>query len=153
VALRAAPDARVVAEDEEGRPAAVFRRLGKGATLYLGSFPVPRDPFGAEGLAALVADFATLAGAERPAVVEGRGGRVVEARLLEGAGARHLLVILNAEAEPQELAVRVPGRRLGDAVDLETGERHELGHGPGGARLTVRLEAGDARAYRVEQIG
>ena len=78
---------------------------------------------------------------------------MVEARLLEGPGGRHLLVILNAEAEPQELAVRVPGRRLDDAVDLETGECHELGHGPSGARLMVRLEAGDARACRVEQIG
>ena len=60
---------------------------------------------------------------------------------------------LNAEPEPQEVAVRVSGRRLGTAVDLESGHEHETGHGPHGARLTVRLEAGDARAFRVEEIG
>ena len=65
----------------------------------------------------------------------------------------HWLVMLNAEPNPEELAVRVHGRRLGNAVDVETGDEHEMGHGPGGARLTVRLEAGDARAFRVEEIG
>ena len=54
VALRAAPDARVVAEDEHRRLVAVFHRFGQ-----------------------------------------------------------HLLAVLNAEPRPQELAVLVPGRRLG----------------------------------------
>jgi hypothetical protein len=61
--------------------------------------------------------------------------------------------VLNAEPGPQEAAVLVPGRRLGAAVDLETGDEHAMGDGPDGARLTVRLEAGDARAFKEEEIG
>jgi beta-galactosidase GanA len=152
VVLRPAPGARVVAEDEQGRPTAVLHRHGDGASLYFGSFPIPRDPFGEEGLAALVADFAILAGAERPVVVEDRDGRAVEARLLEGPGGRHLVVVLNAEGRPAEATLAVPGRYLRRAVDLETGREHDIDGKRDATRLSLRLEAGDARAFKVEEI-
>jgi hypothetical protein len=152
VALRPRPEAQVLAEDERGRPAVVVHQVGEGATLYFGSFPIPRDPFGDEALAALALDFALAAGAERSAVVERREGRVVEARVLEGSGDRHLLVVLNAEPRANEVTVTLPGRRLGRALEIETGREQATRRGEDGDRLTVRLEAGDARAFMVEEI-
>ena len=151
VSLRPGPEAQVVAEDERGRPAVVVHQFGEGVALYFGSFPIPRDPFGDEALAALAADFALAAGAERPAVVERREGRVVEARFLEGTAGRHLLVVLNAEARVNEVTATVPGRRLGRALEVETGREQPTRGGEDGDRLTVRLEAGDARAFMVEE--
>jgi hypothetical protein len=152
VSLRPGAGAQVVAEDERGRPVAVVHQHGEGVTLYFGSFPIPRDPFGDEGLATLAADFALLAGAERPAFVERREGRAVEARLLEGTADRHLLVVLNAEPRVSEVTVTLPGRRLGRALEVETGREQATRGGEDGDRLTVRLEAGDARAFMVEEI-
>ena len=141
-----------MAEDERGRPAVVVHQFGEGVALYFGSFPVPRDPFGDEGLAALAADFALAAGAERPAVVERREGRVVEARFLRGnrgtapgGGAQR------REPRVNEVTVTVPGRRLGRALEVETGREQPTRSGEDGDRLTVRLEAGDARAFMVEE--
>lgn len=151
VSLRPGAEAQVLAEDERGRPVVVVHQFGEGATLYFGSFPIPRDPFGDEALAALAADFALAAGAERTAVVERREGRVVEARFLEGPGDRHLLVVLNAEARAHEVTVTLPGRRLGRATEMETGREQPTRGGEDGDRLTVRLEAGDARAFMVEE--
>jgi beta-galactosidase len=152
VSLRPAATAQVLAVDEKGRPVAVIHEFGEGATLYFGSFPIPADPFAEEGLATLAADFARLAGADRPAVIERREGRAVEARLLEGDGGRHAVVVLNAERRASEITVTLTGRRLVRAQEVETGRQHPTRTHDDGDRLTVRLEAGDARAFMVEEI-
>jgi beta-galactosidase len=152
VALRPAEGAQVLAVDEQGRPVAVIHELGEGATLYFGSFPIPADPFAEDGLATLALDFAHLAGAERPAVVERREGRAVEARLLAGDGGRHAVVVMNAERRASEVTVTVTGRRLGRAQEIETGREHPVRSHEDGDRLTVRLEPGDARGFMVEEI-
>jgi beta-galactosidase len=110
------PDARVVARFEDGRPAAVASKYGKGRTLALGSYistaynakPGPAAQRFFEGLL-------KTAGVEAPVALE-RGQ--AEVRVLESRGER-IVFVFNHESKPAECALHL---RTGEALtDLSTG--------------------------------
>ncbi len=139
----------VVAHTTACEPAVAFRRHGKGGALLFGSLPVPEGDFAQGGLADLLADLATTAGIEPPAVVEDRGARPVEARLLLAPDGGALLVLLNAGTHAERVAVRLPNQRYATAIDMETGERLELRPASGASRVVAHVGPGDGRAVRL----
>lgn len=140
--------AQVVATDEQGRPAILFHRHGRGAALLIGACPVGEHDFASDGLASLLADTLALAGVQAPVEVRARGDRALEGKLLQGPGGG-LVLALNASPEPQQVTLLVRGRRLAAAVEVEQGTAVPLAPDPEGTTLTLVLGPGDARAIRV----
>lgn len=111
----------IIAQDENGDVVAVRNRFGKGQALMVGSFLIRENHFAEDGLSRLVRDFCRLAGIDRPVTILNRSGREVEVKLLEGTGRTGLLVLLNAENDAFDFNVRLNGRSLKSAVNLESG--------------------------------
>lgn len=143
----ASPDARVVAEFEDGTPAAVMGSYGQGRTLMLGSYvsasaqstPTPEAErfFGA---------LLAWAGVALPVEVS---GTPIEARYLE-TGNDTLLFLFNhgKQASQSEVTLQRPA---GDyaATDLVSGAAVPLTRTPDGVKLAVTLDSSDVRVVRL----
>ena len=137
--------ARVVAQYEDGTPAAVMSTYGKGRTLMIGSYPsaafqTQPTPESARFFTALAA----WSGAATPIEVT---GSPIEARHLE-AGRDTLLFLFNHDAEAARSEVMVRGRP-GAATDLVTGAAVETTPVTGGVRIAVALAPREPRAIRI----
>jgi hypothetical protein len=140
-----APDARVIATDERGGPVVVAHRFGRGRTLTIGTLPGRTADFADDGFARLLEDAAVDAGVAPAAVVERRGGRSVEARVL--IGPEHaVLVVLNSTAEDVRESIQVNAAAFRRARDLATGQPVTVD----GRRVIVEVPARDARALLLE---
>jgi hypothetical protein len=139
-----------IALDERGDVTAVRNRFGEGQALMVGTFPIRAEVFAEDGLTRLAHDFAELAGIRRPAVILNRGGHEVEAKLLEGKGKTGLLVLLNTENESFHFDVRLEGRTLRSAMNLETGTSLPLLVEQGHTRVMLTLPASDAAGIYFE---
>jgi beta-galactosidase len=140
--------ARVVAEFEDGSPAAVMSTYGKGRTLLLGTYASAAHQASptAEGDRFFSA-LAAWAGAVRPIEVT---GSPIEARHLE-AGADILLFLFNHGSGAARSEVTLRGNRSGtaDAVDVTTGQTVATVRTADGVRVAAALEPGAAQVLRI----
>jgi beta-galactosidase len=144
----ASPSARVVAEFEDGSPAAVMSTYGRGRTLLLGTYA------SAAHQASPTADgdrffsaLAEWAGAVRPIDVT---GSPIEARHLE-AGDDTLLFLFNhgTRAARSQVTLRRTGVGSVGAVDMTTGQAVDTASVAGGVRVEAALEPGAVQVLRV----
>ena len=149
--LKPAAETDVVALDEREDVVAVRHHFGQGQALMVGSFLVRENDFAEDGLARLAHDFARLAGIQRPAEILNRAGREVEAKLLVGPGKTGLLVLLNAEKEAFDFTLRLDGRILRSALDLETGKAAAFQNENGATFIRLALPANDAIGIYFEE--
>ena len=141
----ASDTARVVAQYEDGAPAAVMSTFGRGRTLMIGSYlsaahQTKPTPESAQFFAALTA----WAGVGVPVEVT---GSPIEARHLE-SGRDTLLFVFNHGGDGARSEVTVHGRP-GTATDLVTGETMATTPVAGGVRVAVSLAPLESRAIRV----
>lgn len=141
------PGARVVAEFEDGTPAAVMSTYGKGRTLMLGSYlaaayqstPTPEAGrfFGA---------LLDWAGVTPPIEVS---GSAIEARHLE-SGSSALLYLFNHGAAPARSEVRLR-RPAGEytATDVIEGQPVALTRTPDGVSIGVALDPSGVQVLRI----
>jgi beta-galactosidase len=141
--------ARVVAQFEDGSPAAVMSTFGKGRTLMLGSYvsaayqsaPTPEA-------ARFFGGLLTWSGVTLPISV---GGAPIEARHLEN-GSDALLFLFNHDRKParSDVSLRRPS---GDyvATDLVDGHPVALTSTTDGVRLSVELPAGAVHVVRISR--
>lgn len=131
----AAPAAQVVARFENGSPAAVLSRFGRGETLMLGSYvSAARQSAPSREADLFFAALLDWAGVDPPAVVS---GSPLELRLLP-SGEELLLFAFNHAREQAVSSVSLPSRgRQWQATDLERGDHVQLGQQ--GQRLSVDL--------------
>jgi beta-galactosidase len=141
------PDARVVAEFEDGTPAAVMGSYGQGRTLMLGSYvsasaqstPTPEAE---RFFAALL----TWAGVTMPVDVS---GTPIEARYLE-SGEDTLLFLFNHGKQAAQSEVTLQ-RAAGDfaATDLVSAATVPLTRTTAGVKLAITLDPSDVRIVRI----
>jgi beta-galactosidase len=142
------PQAQVVAEFEDGRPAAVVSTFGKGKTLTLGSYvSAAYQSRPDEAVASFYAGLLDWAGVPRPARVEPAG---LEVKLLERGGER-LVFLVNHGQAPAEARVWLaldPSTGWSGA-DLASGAPVASTPGPGGLWLPVRVGPMDAQVVHL----
>lgn len=131
----AAPAAQVVARFENGSPAAVLSRFGRGETLMLGSYvSAARQSAPSREADLFFAALLDWAGVDPPAVVS---GSPLELRLLP-SGEELLLFAFNHAREQAVSSVSLPSRgRQWQVTDLERGDHVQLGQQ--GQRLNMDL--------------
>ena len=141
------PGARIVAQFEDGAPAAVMATFGKGRTLMLGSYVSAAyqstpTPAAARFFVALL----TWAGVTLPIDVT---GSPIEARHLD-SGSDALLFLFNHGGEPARSEVSFR-RSAGNysATDLVSGESVAVAPAAGAVRVSVELEPAGVRVLRI----
>ncbi len=140
-------EARVVAEFEDGAPAAVMATYGKGRTLMLGSYvSAAYQSTPALESARFFRALLAWAGVTLPIEVS---GSTIEARHLESGGDA-LLFLFNHDKEPARSTVSLR-RQAGEfaATDLMGQRPVTLERGAEGVTVTVDLAPGDVRVLRI----
>ncbi|MGB7295387.1 MAG: beta-galactosidase, partial [Candidatus Aminicenantales bacterium] len=138
--------ARVLAEFEDGRPAIVYARQGRGRAIIVGSFiGSAYHHFGNPNNGKFLAGLADWLKITRPVEVSvAEGDVLVEARLLEAEN-RRLLFAFNRGDKPATagFAVALPDRN-DQTINLETGETVRSHFKEGRLHLTKALAPGEA---------
>ncbi|MDX2023374.1 MAG: beta-galactosidase [Deltaproteobacteria bacterium] len=134
--------ATVIAQNASDEAVVVANRFGKGRTLYFGSLPGRLSDFADDGFARLLCDFATLAQVQPVVVVQQRGDRAIDTRLLRGQD-ESVLVVINCESTAVAVNVALAGLSFTAAVDHSSGNALPVE----GNTVFVELGARTARAF------
>jgi beta-galactosidase len=140
------PDAKVVAQFADGRPAAIVSKYGSGRTLMLGSYlSAAYETTPSPEVARFYAGLLAWAGVTLPVEVESGG---VEVRYLE-SGASTLIFAFNHSSHPADASFRLRLRGAA-ATDLVTSQRVAIDRNGDWIRLASRIEASSVWVVRVE---
>jgi hypothetical protein len=140
-------DARIVAEFEDGAPAAVVSTFGEGRTLMVGTYLSAAYQTGqTPEAAAFFGGLLDWAGVSPPIVVS---GGTLEVRHLESA--RDLLLFaLNHGTQRADARITLRRKATGEtALNLVDARRLALTHGNDDVSLAVQVEAGAAAVIRM----
>jgi beta-galactosidase len=144
------PQARVVAQFEDGRPAAVLSTFGRGKTLALGSYVSAayqsRPEAAAERFYAGLLDWAGVA---RPVRVD---GAELEVRTLEH-GPERVVIVLNHGQTTADATVSIAtgAARALNGLDLVSGQPVRVETAPGAIGLRLKVPAMDVRVVHLRE--
>lgn len=147
-------DSVVLAEYENGEPAMVYARHGRGQALIAGSFlGLAYHHFLNPANAAFFAGLAAWLGVEAPVVVKpGRPDDMLEARVLEGDGYTLFFAFNRGDREAAgDFRVRFPAGRVA-VVDLETGADVPTAREADRVLVRGKLAAGEVRVMLLKRL-
>ncbi len=141
------PAARVVAEFEDGAPAAVMSAFGEGRTLMVGTYlSAAYQSAQTPEATAFFSGLLDWAGVSRPVALS---GAPLEVRHLESAR-DILLFALNHGTDRADTRITLGRNVAGDVgLDLVHGRRLALTHGEADVSLAVQVEAGAVAVIRM----
>ncbi len=110
-----------IAEFEGGSPTVIMNHYGKCMSLLFGSLPIREASYQDDGLSKLLGNFVTLSGVLPPAVIDSRGSRIIDAKLLTN-GRESLLIVLNSEDKDYKILISLHSGEYRMVCDLMTEE-------------------------------
>jgi len=105
----AGSSSRAIGSFQDGSPAVVLNQRGKGATIFVGSFPgLAHEAQPSSGFDQFMSSILRWSGIAAPVVARSTSGKEVpEIRMME-AGAGRLIIVFNREATEERLEIEFP---------------------------------------------
>jgi beta-galactosidase GanA len=144
--LDVAPDAQVLGAFDDGTPAVVQRRFGRGRAVYIASH-VDIAAFGSRPHHEFFRLLLAHLGAEPPVRISGQGDAFIDPHLLVGPGSERLVIVSNEDADAVDLVVSVPSIKA-TAVEELFGLPFDVRQRDG-LVVALRIPAQDAAVLRV----